>query len=58
LKRAASLKPSAPDDWNWFMEVFQSLQSQARGILPKEQEALRDLVPVDGSLIDVTLSMK
>jgi hypothetical protein len=40
------------------MEVFQSLQSQARSILPKEQEALGDLVSVDGSLIDATLSMK
>jgi hypothetical protein len=40
------------------MEVFQSLQSQARGILPKEQKALGDLVSVDGSLIDATLSMK
>ena len=40
------------------MEVFQSPQSQARGILPKEQEALGDLVSVDGSLIDATLSMK
>jgi hypothetical protein len=39
------------------MEVFQSLQSQARGILPKEQKALGDLVSVDGSLIDATLSM-
>jgi hypothetical protein len=40
------------------MEVFQSLQGQARGILPKEQKALGDLVSVDGSLIDATLSMK
>jgi hypothetical protein len=40
------------------MEVFQSLQCQARGILPKEQEKLGDLVSVDGSLINATLSVK
>lgn len=40
------------------IEVFHSLQGQARDILPREQEALGDLVSVDGSLIDATLSMK
>ena len=40
-----------------FMHVFQQLQSQASKILPKMHEQLGELVGIDGSLIDGTLSM-
>jgi IS4 transposase len=40
-----------------FMHVFQSLQAQASHLLPKAHEELGDLVGIDGSLIDATLSM-
>jgi hypothetical protein len=40
-----------------FMHVFQQLQVQASKILPKAHEQLGDLIGIDGSLIDGTLSM-
>lgn len=40
-----------------FMYVFQALQTQASHLLPKAHEALGDLVGIDGSLIDATLTM-
>ena len=40
-----------------FMYVFQQLQVQAAKILPKAHEELGELVGIDGSLIDGTLSM-
>jgi hypothetical protein len=40
-----------------FMYVFQNLQSQASKILPKGHPELGNLVAIDGSLIDATLSM-
>ena len=40
-----------------FMHVFQKLQEQARGILPNRFPELGNLVGIDGSLIDATLSM-
>jgi hypothetical protein len=39
------------------MHVFQQLQEQARGILPDRFPDLGNLVAIDGSLIDATLSM-
>jgi len=39
------------------MEVFRALGDEARDILPKDHAELGDLVAVDGSLIDATLSM-
>ena len=39
------------------MQVFEALEKQARGILPGEHTGLGDLISVDGSLIDATLSM-
>lgn len=39
------------------MEVFQGLEKEARGILPKDHPELGDLIAIDGSLIDATLSM-
>jgi hypothetical protein len=39
------------------MQVFEALEKQARGILPGEHKELGDLISVDGSLIDATLSM-
>jgi hypothetical protein len=39
------------------MEVYEGLQKEARSILPKNHPELGDLVAVDGSLIDATLSM-
>ena len=39
------------------MEVFDGLEKEARDILPKDHPELGDLVGVDGSLIDATLSM-
>lgn len=39
------------------MQVFETLEKEARGILPKEHACLGDLVYVDGSLINATLSM-
>jgi hypothetical protein len=40
-----------------FMQVFQNLQAQASKILPKQNPELGNLVAIDGSLIDATLSM-
>jgi len=40
-----------------FMYVFRNLQAQASQILPKQNTELGDLVAIDGSLIDATLSM-
>lgn len=40
-----------------FMFVYQDLQNQAAGILPKQNTELGNLVGIDGSLIDATLSM-
>jgi hypothetical protein len=39
------------------MQVFEALEKQARGILPGEHKELGELISVDGSLIDATLSM-
>ena len=39
------------------MHVYQNLQAQASTILPKQNPELGDLVGIDGSLIDATLSM-
>jgi hypothetical protein len=40
-----------------FIYVFQELQKNAATVLPKEYEHLGDLIAVDGSLINATLSM-
>ncbi|MCP4652953.1 MAG: IS4 family transposase [Candidatus Omnitrophica bacterium] len=40
-----------------FMHVFQALQSKARAVLPNSHPDLGNLVAIDGSLIDATLSM-
>jgi hypothetical protein len=40
-----------------FMYVYQNLQAQASAILPKQNPELGDLVGIDGSLINATLSM-
>lgn len=40
-----------------FTHVYQSLQAQASAILPKQNLELGNLVGIDGSLIDATLSM-
>ncbi len=40
-----------------FMFVYQNLQAQASKILPKQNLELGNLVGIDGSLIDATLSM-
>ena len=40
-----------------FMHVFQKLQEQAKHILPNRFPELGNLVGIDGSLIDATLSM-
>lgn len=37
--------------------IYQNLQSQAVGVLPKEHPELGDLIGIDGSLIDACLSM-
>lgn len=39
------------------MQLFEALEKQARGVLPLEYRELGDLVSVDGSLINATLSM-
>jgi len=57
LKRAVSLRPSTPGAFEQFIGIFEALQKEARDILPKEHAELGDLVAVDGSLIDATLSM-
>jgi len=38
-------------------KIFQSLYSQAKGMVPKKYTKLGKLVAVDGSLVDATLSM-
>jgi len=40
-----------------FMHVYQNLQAQAAGSLPKQHGELGNLMGIDGSLIDATLSM-
>ncbi len=40
-----------------FMHVFQALQRRARVVLPNSHPELGNLVAIDGSLIDATLSM-
>ena len=40
-----------------FMYVYQNLQAQACQLLPKQNSELGNLVGIDGSLIDATLSM-
>lgn len=40
-----------------FMHVFKNLQEQASKILPNDYEELGELIGIDGSLIDGTLSM-
>lgn len=40
-----------------FMYVYQNLQTQASKIIPKQHAELGNLVGIDGSLIDATLSM-
>lgn len=40
-----------------FMHVFENLQAQAAALLPKQHADLGNLVGIDGSLIDATLSM-
>jgi len=40
-----------------FMHVFQNLQAQASEILPKQHPELGNLMGIDGSLINATLSM-
>lgn len=40
-----------------FLHVFQSLQAQASKILPHQYPKLGNLIGIDGSLIDATLSM-
>ena len=40
-----------------FIHVFENLQSQAAGLLPNAYKELGQLVGIDGSLIDGTLSM-
>jgi hypothetical protein len=40
-----------------FMHVYQNLQAQASAIIPNQHPELGDLVGIDGSLIDATLSM-
>jgi len=40
-----------------FLYVFQNLQTQAAEILPEQNSELGNLVGIDGSLIDATLSM-
>ncbi len=37
--------------------IYQNLQSEAVGVLPKEHDELGDLIGIDGSLIDASLSM-
>ena len=37
--------------------IYQNLQSEAVGALPKEHDKLGDLIAIDGSLIDACLSM-
>ena len=56
-KRAASQRPLTVGGLEQFMYVYQNLQTQASAILPKQNPELGDLVGIDGSLIDATLSM-
>jgi hypothetical protein len=37
--------------------IYQNLQSEAIGVLPREHDELGDLIGIDGSLIDACLSM-
>ncbi len=42
---------------NQFIQVFEALQAQASKVLPSEHTDLGNLVAIDGSLVDATLSM-
>lgn len=57
IKRSSFSEATNTRGLEQFMYVFQALQIQAKGILPDRHPELGDLVGIDGSLIDATLSM-
>ena len=56
-KRAASSRPSTQGVLSSSWRSFRGLQKEARGMLPKDHPKLGDLIAIDGSLLDATLSM-
>lgn len=57
IKKSAFFEAVNSRGLDQMIHMFQGLQGQAQKTLPKEYAELGDLVAIDGSLIDATLSM-
>ncbi len=57
IKKSSFAEANRERGLEQFMHVYRDLQTQALNILPYRHEELGDLVAIDGSLIDATLSM-
>jgi len=57
IKKSSFFEANNTRGLEQFTYVFQKLQSKTTKVLPKEYDALGDLVGIDGSLIDAVLSM-
>jgi len=57
IKKSSFFEANNTRGLEQFTYVFQKLQSKTTKVLPKEYDALGDLVAIDGSLIDAVLSM-
>ena len=57
IRKSSFFEAMAERGLEQFLFVFQELQKQACGVLPKKFPELGELVAIDGSLIDAVLSM-
>ena len=57
IKKSSFAEANSHRGLEQFLYVYQDLQTQARDILPSRHPELGELVAIDGSLIDATLSM-
>jgi hypothetical protein len=57
IKKSAFYEAISERDLLQLQKIFQSLYAQAKNIVPKKYAKLGELVAVDGSLVDATLSM-
>lgn len=57
IKKSSFFEANNSRGLEQFKYIYQELQRKATNVLPKEYDALGDLVAIDGSLIDAVLSM-
>jgi len=57
IKKSSFSEATNSRGLEWFMYIFNNLQAQASNVLPCRHADLGNLVGIDGSLIDATLSM-